>query len=154
MSHPLFVVDAFAERPFSGNPAAVCLLQEPASSEWMQSVAGELNLSETAFLVPDRDSFGLRWFTPRFEVDLCGHATLASAHVLWTAGGAEATQRLRFATRSGTLGAEQNGEWIRLDFPNDPPRECEPPQGFEQVLGGFSVLVRARQGLRIRRSRV
>ncbi|MCP4202879.1 MAG: PhzF family phenazine biosynthesis protein [bacterium] len=136
MSYALYTVDAFAAKPFSGNPAAVCLLPEAAPADWMQSVANEIHLSETAFLVPGDDSFGLRWFTPKIEVDLCGHATLASAHVLWETGTVPAADSLLFATRSGLLGAEQNGEWIRLDFPGDPPHECEPPSGFEQALGG------------------
>lgn len=135
MSHPLFLVDAFAGKPFSGNPAAVCLLQEAASEEWMQSVANEINLSETAFLVPDGDLFALRWFTPKLEVDLCGHATLASAHILWEEDRVASGQPLRFATRSGILGAEQRGDWIRLDFPSDPPIACDLPPGFEEVLG-------------------
>ncbi len=136
MSYPVFLVDAFAEKAFSGNPAAVCLLPEAAGADWMQEVASEMNLSETAFLVPGSDSFGLRWFTPKMEVDLCGHATLASAHILWETGSVPAGLPLRFETRSGILGAEQNGEWIRLDFPSDPPRACEAPLGLEEALGG------------------
>ncbi|WP_456448036.1 PhzF family phenazine biosynthesis protein, partial [Thiolapillus sp.] len=83
---PLFQVDAFTDRPFSGNPAAVCLLDRERDADWMQAVAAELNLSETAFLLQREDGFGLRWFTPTTEVDLCGHATLAAAHVLWEQG--------------------------------------------------------------------
>src|SRR4029077_819861 len=86
MPTPIYIVDAFAERPFQGNPAAVCPLERPADAEWMQSVAMEMNLSETAFAVPSATGFNLRWFTPRVEVDLCGHATLATAHLLWEQG--------------------------------------------------------------------
>jgi len=110
-------VDAFTDRPFSGNPAAVCILSETRSDEWMQSVAAEMNLSETAFLLPQEDGFDLRWFTPAVEVDLCGHATLASAHVLWSQGHLPEAQTARFHTRSGILTAAKQGDWIQLNFP-------------------------------------
>src|SRR5438045_6393098 len=96
MSLPLFVVDAFTARPFAGNPAAVCLLDAPRSESWMQALAMEMNLSETAFLVPEADGHRLRWFTPKVEVKLCGHATLASAHILWQAGRLPADRPARF----------------------------------------------------------
>jgi PhzF family phenazine biosynthesis protein len=121
---PLFQVDAFSARPFSGNPAAVCLLDGPAESEWMQSVAAEMNLSETAFVVPHGDAFGLRWFTPAVEVPLCGHATLASAHILWESGAVDRAADIEFVTASGTLRASLADERIELDFPalaTDPP---------------------------------
>src|SRR5690349_14182333 len=105
---PLFVVDAFAERPFTGNPAAVCLLDRWPSDDWLQSVAAEMNLSETAFLVPEGDRFRLRWFTPAIEVDLCGHATLASASVLWDQQLADVDQIIEFTTRSGILTARRH----------------------------------------------
>ena len=121
MPKPLAItqVDAFTDRPFSGNPAAVCVLPEPSDAAWMQSVANEMNLAETAFLVPEGDGgFGLRWFTPTVEVDLCGHATLASAHVLWELGLLPRSAVARFSTRSGVLTATQGeGGWITLDFP-------------------------------------
>jgi PhzF family phenazine biosynthesis protein len=120
MSVPLFQVDAFTQQPFGGNPAAVCLLPEPRDAAWMQNVAQEMNLSETAFLVRQADGFGLRWFTPTTEVDLCGHATLASAHVLWEAAYLPSSQAARFHTRSGLLTATRNAEWIELDFPSEP----------------------------------
>lgn len=110
-------VDAFTDRPFSGNPAAVCMLTEPVSDEWMQAVAQEMNLSETAFLLPQEDGFSLRWFTPAVEVDLCGHATLASAHVLWSQGYLQDSEPARFHTRSGLLTAAKQGNWIQLNFP-------------------------------------
>src|SRR5215831_10233217 len=117
MSIPLFHVDAFAERPFSGNPAAVCILPAWREDHWLQAIAGEMNLSETAFLVRNADGFDLRWFTPKVEVDLCGHATLASAHVLWTQGIAKPGQEIHFSTRSGILTALHKHGDIELDFP-------------------------------------
>jgi PhzF family phenazine biosynthesis protein len=110
-------VDAFTDQPFRGNPAAVCILPEPRTEAWMQEVAREMNLSETAFLHAQADGFGLRWFTPATEVALCGHATLASAHVLWEAGHVQPGQTARFHTQSGLLTAERKGDWIELDFP-------------------------------------
>lgn len=118
----LFQVDAFAERPFGGNPAAVCLVEGEVDSGWMQSVATEMNLSETAFLVREGDGiYGLHWFTPAIEVDLCGHATLASAHVLWDEK-IEDLEPLSFSTKSGVLTAVLAGDGlIQMDFPADPP---------------------------------
>src|SRR5258708_6413701 len=98
MPTPIYIVDAFAERLFQGNPAAICPLKTPADPEWMQHVAAEMNLSETAFIVPGESGFHLRWFTPKVEVDLCGHATLASAHLLWEQGLAPAGEPIRFQT--------------------------------------------------------
>jgi PhzF family phenazine biosynthesis protein len=129
----LLQIDAFTDRPFSGNPAAVCLLETPASPQWMQQVAAEMNLSETAFVylldaqIPNR--YSLRWFTPTVEMDLCGHATLATAHALWREGWAVPEQPLYFETRSGTLVATQSGDWICLDFPAIPtqPVSSVPP---------------------------
>jgi PhzF family phenazine biosynthesis protein len=142
MPQSLVQVDAFADRPFTGNPAAVCLLDRPRPDAWMQAVAMEMNLSETAFLRPRAGGeWDLRWFTPAAEVDLCGHATLASAHVLWEqavlAPGAEA----RFHTRSGVLTARREGAWIHMDFPAKPERECEPPAGLAEALGAEPVYV-------------
>jgi PhzF family phenazine biosynthesis protein len=113
-------IDAFTDRPFAGNPAAVCMLGEPPVDSWMQLLAREMNLSETAFLLPRDGGFGLRWFTPTVEVDLCGHATLASAHFLWEQGHLPANQPARFHTRSGLLTAEKQGTWIEMDFPATP----------------------------------
>jgi len=117
MGTRLYQVDAFTSKPFAGNPAAVCLLTEPHPDAWMQSVAHEMNLSETAFVIEGNDGFDLRWFTPILEVDLCGHATLATAHVLWEAGIARPDEKLGFHTRSGILQATRLGDWIELDFP-------------------------------------
>lgn len=135
MGLPIVQVDAFTDTPFAGNPAAVCLLSAPRDEGWMQSVAREMNLSETAFLHPHNGGYGLRWFTPGTEVALCGHATLASAHVLWQdrhlASGAEA----RFHTASGLLTARQRGDWIELDFPATRAEPADPPAGLLDALG-------------------
>ncbi len=128
-------IDAFTDRPFAGNPAAVCLLEEEQDADWMQAVATEMNLSETAFARPLDDGFELRWFTPLSEVDLCGHATLASAHGLWSEGVVNGTQPIRFHTRSGVLTCTQDGDLIELDFPATPAQEAEPPAGLLGALG-------------------
>ena len=127
-------VDAFTDRPFAGNPAAVCLLAEPQEESWMQNVAREMNLSETAFLLPRDDGFGLRWFTPTVEVDLCGHATLASAHILWEDGHLRPDQPARFHTRSGLLTAERKGTWVEMDFPAVPASPQAPIEALFSAL--------------------
>ena len=114
-------IDAFADQPFSGNPAAVCLLAGERDTAWMQSLAAEMNLSETAFVRPAGDVFSLRWFTPGVEVDLCGHATLAAAHALWSEGVVKSDAVIRFDTRSGELRAARQGDLIELDFPATAP---------------------------------
>jgi predicted PhzF superfamily epimerase YddE/YHI9 len=134
MSVPLFQVDAFTDTPFGGNPAAVCLLDAPRDERWMQDVAREMNLSETAFVVRRPDGFDLRWFTPRVEVELCGHATLASAHVLWEAGGLAPDAPARFHTQSGLLTCARRGAWIEMDFPAKPARDSAPPPGLVEAL--------------------
>ena len=133
----LLQVDAFASGPFRGNPAAVCILDGARDEAWMQSVAAEMNLSETAFLVarPDSSSFDLRWFTPAVEVALCGHATLASAHALWQEGILGDGAQARFHTKSGVLTANRDGEWIELDFPATVAEETAPPPGLFESLG-------------------
>jgi predicted PhzF superfamily epimerase YddE/YHI9 len=134
MSIRIVQVDAFTNRPFAGNPAAVCVLREPASDTWRAAVAREMNLSETAFLVPRDDGYDLRWFTPAIEVALCGHATLASAHVLWEDGHLAAGRQARFHTRSGLLLADRRGDWIELDFPAVIGEPTEPPAGLLPAL--------------------
>jgi predicted PhzF superfamily epimerase YddE/YHI9 len=128
-------VDAFTSEPFSGNPAAVCVLPEERDAAWMQNVAREMNLAETAFLLPRPDGYGLRWFTPTVEVDLCGHATLASAHVLWEREALAPEETARFHTRSGLLTAVRRGDWIELDFPATPDEPVEAPPGLVESLG-------------------
>ena len=134
-SVPCWQVDAFTDRPFGGNPAAVCWLQSEADTSWMQAVAGEMNLSETAFVRPLGDIYELRWFTPTMEVDLCGHATLATAHAMWSNNLARTGHPLKFQTRSGILTCRQNGEFIELNFPATPPAPMIPSRELSDVLG-------------------
>jgi PhzF family phenazine biosynthesis protein len=145
MSLPLYQVDAFTDRPFAGNPAGVCILgagdPRAADARWMQDVAREMNLSETAFLRPRSDGFDLRWFTPAMEVDLCGHATLASAHVLYERGVLAAGEEARFHTASGLLTAVRRGEWLELDFPAEPAEAAEAPAALREALGARPVFV-------------
>ena len=152
MGLAIYQVDAFTDRPFAGNPAGVCPLPLPAfpAAEWMQAVAAEMNLAETAFLVRRSDGsgsgsgFDLRWFTPAVEVELCGHATLASAHLLWETGLAAAGEPIRFHTLSGELGAARDGEWIELDFPAEPASAlAEAPPRLAEMLGAPPVWVGA-----------
>ena len=133
-------VDSFTSRPFAGNPAAVCVLPREAEEQWMRDVAREMNLSETAFLAAQNGAYVLRWFTPAVEVDLCGHATLASAHVLWEDGHLPAGQQARFDTRSGRLTADRQGDWIEMDFPAQLAAAAAPPAELLPALG----LARAR----------
>jgi len=128
-------VDAFTNRAFGGNPAAVCWLEAAADPAWMQAVAGEMNLSETAFVRRLEDGLELRWFTPTVEVDLCGHATLATCHALWSAGLAPSNEPLRFHTKSGLLTCRKNGKFIELDFPATPAEPATPPPGLLEALG-------------------
>ena len=135
MAVPIYQVDAFTDKPFSGNPAGVCLLDTPGDQTWMQLVAREMNLAETAFLCPQADGFDLRWFTPAVEIDLCGHATLASAHVLWETGRLPAEQEARFHTGSGLLTAQRSSDRIEMDFPATPDRPVDPPPGLAKAMG-------------------
>jgi PhzF family phenazine biosynthesis protein len=141
MPYDLFQVDAFTAAPFAGNPAAVCLCPEPREAAWMQRVAAEMNLSETAFLVPRPDGFDLRWFTPALEVDLCGHATLASAHALWESAWLAPTETARFHTQSGLLTASRVGDWIELDFPATPVEAAPDPFDLAAALGVKPVFI-------------
>ncbi len=136
---PLYQVDAFTDQPFRGNPAAVCLLDRPRPDEWMQAVAAEMNLSETAFLLPEADGYRLRWFTPQTEVRLCGHATLASAHVLYETDRLPGAALARFYTRSGLLSASRREDgWIELDFPAATVQPVEPPPGLLEAFGNLA----------------
>jgi PhzF family phenazine biosynthesis protein len=131
----IFQVDAFTDKPFSGNPAAVCILQEEREESWMQNVAKEMNLSETAFLYKQKDGFHLRWFTPVVEVELCGHATLASAHVLWETGIISPKEEAKFYTLSGLLKANRKEGKIEMDFPANPEKTAYNPPELEKSLG-------------------
>jgi len=136
MSQTIYQVDAFTDRPFAGNPAAVCLLAEQTPDTWMQAVAREMNLSETAFIQKQTEGdFGLRWFTPVKEVRLCGHATLASAHILWETGVLRSDEQARFHTLSGPLTAARRGDWVEMDFPARSQEAAEPPTGLAAALG-------------------
>ncbi|MCA9592906.1 MAG: PhzF family phenazine biosynthesis protein [Myxococcales bacterium] len=134
MTVPITIVDAFTSVPFRGNPAAVCVLSSPRDGVWMQDVAREMSLSETAFVSPRSDGFDLRWFTPAVEVELCGHATLASAHVLWQTGTLPLNVPARFLSKSGWLEARRSGERIELDFPALSAERCEAPEGLAAAL--------------------
>lgn len=135
MNTPLHVIDAFTNQPFHGNPAAVCVLDAPRDAAWMQLVAREMNLSETAFLHPIEGGWSLRWFTPAVEVKLCGHATLASAFVMWETGVLRADETVCFHTLSGLLTCRRAGEWIEMDFPAKVCAQCAPPEGLTESLG-------------------
>ena len=141
MSPRIVQVDAFTAEPFAGNPAAVCVLAHAADKRWMQQVAREMNLSETAFLFRQDDAWSLRWFTPAVEVDLCGHATLASAHVLWQDGHLAQGAQARFDTKSGRLTADQKGDWIEMDFPAEPASPAPPPEALLDALGASGKFV-------------
>ena len=135
MAQIIYQVDAFTDRPFAGNPAGVCILSAAVEDTWMQSVALEMNLSETAFLVAQPDGFNLRWFTPLTEVRLCGHATLASAHTLFETGMLRPEEEARFHTFSGLLTANRHGDWIEMNFPARPPQPVKEPEGLIAALG-------------------
>ncbi|GAA4429734.1 PhzF family phenazine biosynthesis isomerase [Bremerella cremea] len=140
MTHLLYQVDSFTQVPFSGNPAAVCWLDQPEDDHWMQQVAAEMNLSETAFVYPEQDSLRLRWFTPAVEVELCGHATLATAHMLWQTKRMPDGKPIEFESLSGTLTATPVGQAIELDFPIAPAHETVPVDGLLESLGLGEVL--------------
>jgi PhzF family phenazine biosynthesis protein len=139
---PLLCIDSFTNEPFRGNPAAVCLLDEPLDEARMQAIAAEMNLSETAFVVPGDGAYDLRWFTPKLEVVLCGHGTLASAHALYETGRADRGEAVRFSTRwRGTLVASSSDDGIALDFPAAPPTPKAAPPGLAEALGATPVAV-------------
>ena len=135
MNIPIYQVDAFTIKPFTGNPAAVCLLEQPRDARWMQAVATEMNLSETAFLVSEKDGYNLRWFTPTTEIDLCGHGTLASAHILYEFGFYEEDEKIEFYTLSGTLTASHSRGFIELDMPAMAVQALATPEGLVEALG-------------------
>ncbi len=133
--YPIYIVDAFSEAPFRGNPAAVCFLMGKKPDSWMQQLATEMNLSETAFFMQSERGYHLRWFTPTTEVELCGHATLASAHIIWETQLITPDEEIVFETLSGELKARQVNGWMELDFPAEKPEKCELPQGLVAALG-------------------
>lgn len=142
MGQRIVQVDAFTSRAFAGNPAAVCVMNAPAEEGWMQNVAMEMNLAETAFLWPEGvGAYRLRWFTPTVEVDLCGHATLASAHTLWSEGHLAESAPAKFETRSGRLEARKIHTGIQMDLPADFPVETMAPEGLGQALGAEPLYV-------------
>ncbi|HYH80718.1 MAG TPA: PhzF family phenazine biosynthesis protein [Longimicrobium sp.] len=141
MPQSIVQVDAFADRPFAGNPAAVCVMPGPRDEGWMQNVAMEMNLSETAFLHPEDGGWRLRWFTPAVEVALCGHATLASAHVLWEHAALAPEEEARFHTKSGLLTCRRDDGLIWMDFPAKPEQPAEPIDGLDEALGVTPVYV-------------
>jgi PhzF family phenazine biosynthesis protein len=130
-----FQVDAFTDRPFGGNPAAVCLLADDADERWMAAMARETNQPATAFVRPDGDGFALRWFSPTAELEFCGHGTLAAAHALWESGRLDRTRQARFRTAAGILGAAWRDGWVELDFPSEPAAPAEAPAGLLHALG-------------------
>ncbi len=141
MKQIIYQVDSFTKEPFKGNPAGVCIMQRAADENWMRKIAAEMNLSETAFLYPEKDGYNLRWFTPAVEVELCGHATLASAHILWEQGQLDETKEACFFTLSGLLKAKKLNNQIELNFPAAAPQECTPPQGLLDALGVNAVYI-------------
>jgi PhzF family phenazine biosynthesis protein len=143
----MFVVHAFTDRPYAGNPAAVCFPSKKPTDEWMQQVAAEMRLSETAFLTPTEDGYRLRWFTPAIEVDLCGHATLASAHVLWETGRLRPSAQARFQTRSGLLTVDQGSGSMTMDFPARPAEPCREWNDLPAVLGAQAARFIGKNGM-------
>lgn len=140
MKLKLYQIDAFADEPFSGNPAAVCPLQEWLPDQLMQQIAAENNLSETAFYVPSGENFALRWFTPTVEVDLCGHATLATAAALMEWEGFKGTSAY-FETKSGLLTVKKEGDFYMLDFPKDELQQVDSPAGLAEAIGAQALEV-------------
>ena len=141
MTVPFFLVDAFTNGPFTGNPAGVCLCEKEPSEAWMSSVGSEVNHAETAFVWPNRSGHGLRWFTPTSEVDLCGHATLAAAHAMYSTGRVPPEQRIEFTTKSGVLTCSVDDGLIQMDFPAETPYEdtslsLDPRLGLETTWEG------------------
>lgn len=134
MELTLYQIDAFANKPFEGNPAAICPLDEWLPDDVLQAIAMENNLSETAYFVPTESGFHLRWFAPLAEVDMCGHATLATAYVLFNILGYDKPE-IRFETRSGVLTVTRTDEWLEMDFPAQVPEECEIPELITKAFG-------------------
>jgi len=135
----IYQVDAFANQPFRGNPAGVCILDQEPEVAWMQNVAMEMNLSETTFVIPQKDSFKIRYFTPVAEMKLCGHATLSASHILYETGMVKPGEDIIFDSKAGELRISKNGEWIKMNFPAYPLEKLEPTPEFERVTGAVAV---------------
>jgi len=140
MKAELYQVDSFTAEPFKGNPAGVCLLEQPVPESWMQNLAMEMCLAETAFIYPESDGFRLRWFTPVTEVELCGHATLATAHILFETGRLKPADSARFFTKSGLLTVTKNNNFLEMNFPATPARQCPEPENLSRALGNINFL--------------
>ena len=140
MKTELYQVDSFTTEPFKGNPAGVCLLEQPAPESWMQNLTMEMNLAETAFIYPESDGFRLRWFTPITEVELCGHATLATAHILFETGKLKPNETARFYTKSGILTVKKNDDFLEMNFPATPASQCPEPENLIRALGDVNFL--------------
>jgi PhzF family phenazine biosynthesis protein len=140
MKAELYQVDSFTAEPFKGNPAGVCLLEKPAPESWMQNLAMEMNLAETAFVYPESNGFHLRWFTPATEVELCGHGTLATAHILFEAGKLMPNDIARFYTKSGILTVIKNNNFLEMNFPATPASQCPAPKNLSRALGNVNLL--------------
>ena len=147
MKLKLFTVDAFTDKAFAGNPAAVCLTENKLSDEQMKNVAFEMNLAETAFVAKNGEHYNLRWFTPDSEVDLCGHATLATSHILWEQNIHDKNLPIEYITKSGKLTAIKHGDKIELDFPAIEQNECELPELLIETLGAKPVISEGRNGI-------
>jgi PhzF family phenazine biosynthesis protein len=131
----IYQVDAFTDQPFKGNPAGVCILGKEAPEKWMQSVAAEMNLSETAFITPDKQSFKIRYFTPEAEIPLCGHATLSSAHIMFERGVVNRKKEITFLSKAGKLSVRYDNGWIKMNFPSYPVKQVKIPDGIDRIIG-------------------
>jgi len=131
----VYQVDAFTAEPFKGNPAGVCILEKEMPKKWMQNLAAEMNLSETAFIIKNGDEYNIRYFTPESEIPLCGHATLASAHVMYETGHVVSGTQIKFLSKAGELTAGRSGSWITMNFPAYDVEEVQIPSGFERIIG-------------------
>ena len=139
MKAQLFQVDSFTNEPFKGNPAGVCILEKPAAEKWMQDLAMEMNLAETAFIYPKDDGYHLRWFTPVTEVELCGHATLATAHILFETGILNGNQTAKFQTISGQLTVTKQNDFLEMNFPATPAMPCAVPDSLQHAFGNCQI---------------
>ncbi len=131
----IYQVDAFTAEPFKGNPAGVCIVDEKTPAEWMQNIATEMNLSETAFIIPDKNVTAIRFFSPADEVILCGHATLSAAYIMYKNKLADKDQEIVFSSKAGELKARLSKKWITLDFPTYPLKQIPVPRGIEKIIG-------------------